>query len=245
MLKDIDLEKIPAVILCGGKATRLGPLSNSTPKSLMRVRGKTVLEHQVDFLRSEGIKKIHLLLGHLSEKIISHLDKSMKYKGDITYTTEEAPLGTAGALKNANKSLLASHFFLFNGDTLINHPLQEFLILAKNNPEAHVLSVYKNESGKEYGQVLLAADGKAVSGFVEKPSQISFPSYQNAGLCLFNKSLLDELSHFNGPEISLEKEVLPRLVGKLFALKLRAPFFDIGTPVRLKEANESQALPIN
>ena len=110
-------KQIPvAVILCGGMATRLGKLSENTPKALMTINGKTVIDIIINRLKSQQIKKIVLCAGHLHNQL---LDK-FKYSNDIKISIENHPLGTGGAIKNALEYIDGDLFFVMNGDTLSN-----------------------------------------------------------------------------------------------------------------------------
>ena len=116
-----------AVIIAGGKGTRLKPLLNSTPKILLDIENEKLIDFQIDYLHSNNINKIHFCLGFGSEEILEHLTKR---NIDYTYSLESKPLGTYGALANAKKHL-DSKFFVLYGDILTNFNIQKFDITIK------------------------------------------------------------------------------------------------------------------
>ena len=106
-----------AVLLVGGKGTRLRPLTYKIPKALLDVNGKTVLEHLLDLLKKYGIRDIILCVGYMKEKIKEYLGDGSKFGVNVTYVEEDKALGTAGPLKLAKKYLKSS-FIVSNGDEL-------------------------------------------------------------------------------------------------------------------------------
>ncbi len=114
-----------AVILAGGKGTRLLPLTKKIPKCLVKIGEKPLIEHQILFLKKNGIKEIWLLLGYLGEKVKKYLeDKDFKLK--IKFHQEEKLLGTAGALKFLEKEI-KKDFLVLSGDLMINFDLKRFI----------------------------------------------------------------------------------------------------------------------
>ena len=98
------------VILAGGLATRLGDLTRNQPKSMVKVREKPFLEHQLELLKGAGVKNVVLCIGHMGEQIESYFGDGTKHGVNIKYSVEDMPLGTAGALKKAG-NLLNGVFF--------------------------------------------------------------------------------------------------------------------------------------
>ncbi len=105
-----------AAILAGGQATRLEPVSRGQPKALARIRGKAFIDWQLERLERAGFNHIHLLLGHLAQRVVEHFSVKSQLKLRITYSIESEPLGTGGAVKNA-LAHLPEVFWVLNGDT--------------------------------------------------------------------------------------------------------------------------------
>ena len=103
---------IQVVILAGGLATRLGELTKNRPKSLLEILGKPFLAYQLEVLRANGITDIVLCIGHLGTQIQDIFGDGSQYGVHIRYSLENKPLGTAGALKNAEPLLLKNFFVL-------------------------------------------------------------------------------------------------------------------------------------
>jgi len=119
------------VILAGGYGKRLRPMTDKTPKPLLPVSGKPILFWQIKWLKHFGLKEIILCVGHLKERIIEEIGDGEKYGVNVEYAIEEKPLGTGGALKNAEKILSEEdRFLMVNGDILTDlNPLKVIDIL--------------------------------------------------------------------------------------------------------------------
>ena len=129
----IDCPRPPAVILLGGKGTRIAALHPDIPKALVPVLGRPFLEWQLDALSALGITRIHLAAGHLADRLSDWLSTALPPRFsalDITLSVEPAPLGTAGALLHALPSLTpdASTLFVLNGDTLTAERVCHFFV---------------------------------------------------------------------------------------------------------------------
>ena len=107
-----------AIILCGGLSTRLGDITKEIPKILLSIGGQTVLDHQLNLLKSVNITEVILASGHLHGtlfKSIGHQHRGLK----VLYAKEDKRLGTGGAIKNAMKYISSEPFFVLNGDILV------------------------------------------------------------------------------------------------------------------------------
>ena len=100
-----------ALILAGGFGTRLKDIIQDVPKPMAMIAGKPFLEHQIRFLKKQGITQIIIAVHHMSDKIKSYVRDGFKFGVDITYSEEDTPLGTAGAIKKAQKYLDDTHAF--------------------------------------------------------------------------------------------------------------------------------------
>ena len=227
-------KQIPvAVILCGGMATRLGKLSENTPKALMTINGKTVIDIIINRLKSQQIKKIVLCAGHLHNQL---LDK-FKYSSDIKISIENHPLGTGGAIKNALEHIDGDLFFVMNGDTLSNINYVNMWNHHLKNRKSATIAITKKT--KRYDSNVLIVEGDLVKKFYKKIgfNEITEDLYENAGTYLFSKIGIPFDSY---PEkFSLEDTTLPNLAirKELNYWLLDEPVIDIGTVDRLNYAN--------
>ena len=130
-----------AVIIAGGKGTRLKSILGRKPKILVNLEQDTLLDYQINYLRNNKIEKIHFCLGYKSQYILDYLNnKNINY----TYSIEDKPLGTYGALLNS-KEYLDEKFFVLYGDVLTNLDIQkEFKLFLKYKSDAHLILRYTN-----------------------------------------------------------------------------------------------------
>ena len=224
-----------AVILAGGKGTRLRPLTLSTPKALVDVHGKTLTEHLLDLLKKYGVTHVTLSVGYLMDKIREHFGDGAKLGVAIDYIEEGEPLGTAGPLLFL-KGRMKDSFIVSNGDELkkINIPRMYRLHRRKNALATIALTTVQDPS--QYGVARL--DGTRILEFVEKPKKSEAPSNLiNAGFYILEPEVLDMI----GPgKQMLEKDVFPKLaqMGRLRGFPFAGQWFDTGNLERLEKARK-------
>ena len=224
-----------AVILAGGKGTRLKPLTDSLPKALLDVHGRTLTEHLFDLLKKYGIREVILSVGYLKEKIKEYFGDGSKFGMSISYVEEDEPLGTAGPLKLA-KDLLTESFIVSNGDELkkINIPRMFRLHKRKNALATIALTTVNDPS--QYGVARLS--GSQILEFVEKPKKEEAPSNLiNAGFYILEPEVIDLIPKGFA---MLEKDVFPQLArqGKLRGFPFGSQWFDTGNMERYENAKK-------
>lgn len=222
---------VPAFILCGGLGTRLRKVE-ARPKAIVPVAGLPFLSYPLRLLWLQGFRQVHLLLGQGAGEI-----RALLGGPGLEFSEEREPLGTGGALGLVRERAARVNLIL-NGDSyaeaLYTDLLEEH---ARRGPEAGegvVLLALRMEDVSEYGALNLDSDGR-VTAFLEKG--LSGPGWINAGVYAAGQSFLRKLP--DGPH-SLERDVLPALAaaGRLWAVKQRFFFRDIGTPERLAAAQK-------
>ena len=222
-----------AIILCGGLATRLGNISKKIPKILLEVRGRTVLNWQLNLLKEVGVKETVLASGHLHDNLYRNVG-IYHNNMHIQYAREEKKLGTGGAIANAMKYIHSSPFFVLNGDVLLsNLSLQEMLERFHKQMMGLLLSVHVDDM-RLYGEIVSDSDGK-VTVFREKES-VCRAGYINAGVYLFNHTIANTFPKHQDA-FSIERDVFPS-VPNLYTLKTEANWIDIGVPERLAYARQ-------
>ncbi|MDN5361463.1 MAG: mannose-phosphate guanylyltransferase [Moorella sp. (in: firmicutes)] len=224
-----------AVILAGGFGTRLRSIVSEVPKGMASIAGKPFLEYQVSWLVAQGIEGIILCLGYMAEKIIEHFGDGKAFGVHITYSEENEPLGTGGALRLA-KDLLPSRFLVLNGDTIVDMPVKEMIVAHNASRAIFSIALVRVDDVAAYGEVVTDEHGR-VQAFREKGRH--GPGLINAGLYIMEKSILDAIPP--GRACSLEKEVLPRLLAEgrpIYGFVHQGYFLDIGTPENYKRAQE-------
>lgn len=205
-----------AVILAGGFGKRLRPLTDQKPKPMIEVLNVPIIEWQVKWLKKFGISEVIVCVGYMKEQIIDHIGSGIRLGVRVGYAVEEEPLGTGGALKNA-ESLLAGQnsFFMINGDILTELDPNK---LRNNGGALQSLALVPLRS--PYGVVELDQNAR-VLGFVEKPRIPD--TWINAGVYHFTPDVFGYLPE-NG---NIEVTALPALAkeGKLAAAKYDDAFW--------------------
>jgi len=159
-----------AILLVGGKGTRLAPLTNNTPKPMLKVAGKPVTEHQIVKAREAGITEIVLATSYMAEVFEPYFGDGSRFGISIAYAVEGSPLGTGGAIANAATQLdLGSDesVVIFNGDVLSGHDLQAQMSLHLNRQADVTLYLTKVDDPRAYGCVPLDSEGRVLE-FLEK-----------------------------------------------------------------------------
>jgi NDP-sugar pyrophosphorylase family protein len=224
---DSSLEGIPAVLLVGGKGTRLQSALPATPKPLAPVGDAPFLQLLVKQLRSQGIRSLVMCTGHLADQIEKEFGDGHKWDVAIDYSKESHPLGTAGAVKFAERYLKqASDFLVMNGDSFLELDFSELLRFHREHDGLISMAVRRVPDAGRFGTVQLDTKNRVV-GFCEKMGA-SVPGIVNGGVYVFKRTLMQHIP--DGPA-SLEKDVFPRLLKYgLFAFEQHGMFIDIGTP---------------
>ncbi|SJZ42487.1 D-glycero-D-manno-heptose 1,7-bisphosphate phosphatase [Enhydrobacter aerosaccus] len=212
-----------AVCLVGGRGTRLGTLTDQTPKPLLAVGGRPFLDYLIHDARRFGLNRLLLLAGYQSHEIVSRYDGKRFDSLAVDVVVEAEPAGTGGALLHA-RDRLDDSFFLLNGDSFFDF---NWLNLATADAHEHWamhVALATGIVGSRYGRVELA--GARIKGF-HPEGDSSQPI--NAGIYLARRSLLDEIKTL---PCSLEREILPKLAqeGRLLGYAARGAFIDIGVP---------------
>jgi len=202
-----------AIILVGGIGERLKPLTLETPKPLLPIKEKPIVQRCIENLKEHGIKEIILSIGYMGEKIKNYFEDGKKFGVDIKYNLEESPLGTGGAVKEIVKKFgIKEDFILVWGDNIANYNITE-LINSHNHAKNNCLitmTLTKREDVENFGVVKL--EGNKIMGFVEKPKREEAPSNLiNAGAFVVNPSVLDILPQGKS---NIERECFEKIASR-------------------------------
>src|SRR3989338_9641456 len=141
-----------AVILCGGKGTRLRPYTHSVPKSMLLLGRKPILEYTIQHLKREGFKDIVLAVGHLHEQVEEYFGDGKKFGVKIQYSVEKEELGDAGSLKNAAHLLAKDEAFLVEmGDHLTNMDYRKMAAFHEKNRPLATVGLKRMGTPLQYG----------------------------------------------------------------------------------------------
>lgn len=213
-----------AIVLAGGRGTRLRPVVSDLPKVMAPISGRPFLEFLLDRLAISGVRHVLLSVGYKASAIIDYF--GVQYAGmDLTYVTEDFPLGTGGAVRLALDSLQGDHAFVLNGDTYLDLEFCEVEALWRERKTPIIVGASVPDVSR-YGT--LRVNHGTVVGFEEKNA--SGPGVINAGAYVFSR---DQLSSFPLHQpFSLEVDYLAKTMNNhTFAFfQSRAQFIDIGIP---------------
>ena len=185
------------------------------------------LELLVLQLRSQGVRRIVMCTGHLADQIEEEFGDGRKWDVAIEYSVEMRPLGTAGALKLAERNLEQdSDFLVMNGDSFLEVDFPEFMRFHRAHGGLISIAVRRVPDAARYGSVQLGAENRVV-GFSEKSSD-SAPGLINGGVYVFNRTILESIPQ---GAASLEREIFPGSLERgVYAFEQHGMFIDIGTP---------------
>lgn len=204
-----------AVILAGGYGKRLMPLTATLPKPLVEVAGKPIIEWQILWLKGLGINSFVLLVGHLKNKLIEHMEKRAAELGvRVEYSEEPEPMGTAGALKNAKRLLSEEkEFMMLNGDNITNIHLDPLHI------NGSIASIALVPLRSTYG--IVKTEGEKVISFDEKPLIKDY--WMNAGVYMMSHEVFRYLPEKGNLENTTFTELTKE--GRLSAVKFPEAYF--------------------
>ncbi|RAY14253.1 NDP-sugar synthase [Actinomadura craniellae] len=221
-----------AILLVGGKGTRLRPLTATTPKPLLPMAGVPLLEHQLTRARAAGVRRIVFATSYRASMFTEAFGDGSRLGLEIVYVTEDEPLGTAGAIRNASAALTCGPdetVVVLNGDILSGHDLAAQISAHEKTAAEVTLHLTLVEDARRYGSVPTGPDGRVLD-FVEKSPNP--PTNQvNAGCYIFRRSVIDTIPA--GRVVSAEYETFPGLLAAGSAIMgyvEAAYWLDVGTP---------------
>lgn len=227
-----------ALILIGGEGTRLRPLTLNTLKCMVPIVDKHFFEHQFGLLKKHGINEVILSICHMPEKIKKVLGTGKKYGMKIRYAVENSPLGTGGAIKNAEKYLDDTTVIL-NGDILTDIDITKMAAFHKNKKALVTIALHQVKDPTAYG--LVETDkAQRVLKFLEKPNwaESKNNNWINAGIYIFNKKALNYMPF--GTNYSVERQFYPQILKageNVSAYKADFYWLDIGRLDKYMQAN--------
>ncbi len=220
-------EDVPVLLLVGGMGTRLRSVLSNKPKPLAPIGGISFLELLVMQIGSQGLHHLVMCTGFQASQIQQEFDDGRKWNVAIDYSEESRPLGTAGAIKLAERFVSQDpEFVVMNGDSFLELDLRRLIRFHREHSGAASIAVRRVPDAARYGTVHVDEKNRVV-GFSEKTG-IPEPGLINGGVYVFNREVLKNIA--DGPS-SLEKDVFPAVLNQgIFALEQEGMFIDIGTP---------------
>jgi mannose-1-phosphate guanylyltransferase/phosphomannomutase len=198
-----------AVVMAGGEGSRLRPLTIGRPKPMVPMVSKPVMGHILDLLVRQGITQVVVTLHFMPEAIQSYFGDGHTLDMDIQYAIEEAPLGTAGSVKNAQE-YLDEPFIIISGDAVTDIDLQKIMDFHQEKGAEATLTLYRVPNPLEYGVIITDAEAR-ITQFFEKPSWGEVISDTvNTGIYVIDPSVLDLIEE--GVPTDWSKDVFPKLL---------------------------------
>lgn len=227
-----------AVVLVGGFGTRLRPLTLTTPKPMLPVGHRPIVENLVRMLSVAGVDEVVLGLGFKPEPFVAAFPDGTCAGVRLHYAVEPEPLDTAGAIRFAAEHAgIDDTFVVVNGDVLCDLDVASLIAFHRATGAEATLHLTPVDDPSAYGVVALASDGR-VERFVEKPAPGTAPSNLiNAGTYVLEPSVLGRIP--TGRKVSIERETFPAIVadGRLFAMSTDDYWIDTGRPEPYLRAN--------
>ncbi len=222
---------LQAVIMAGGKGTRLYPLTEQTPKPMLPVGDKPLLEIIISQLRDSGIKRVNVSTHHQREKIESHFGDGREFGVDLSYVTEDRPLGTAGCLGLIEAPTETT--LVINGDILTQVNFQAMLQFHRAQQADLTVAVRQYDVQVPFG--VIESDGVMVRGVTEKPV---FNFFVNAGIYLLEPSVYRLLAPGERTDMTDLIQQLLREERRVASFPIREGWLDIGQPADYEQAQE-------
>ncbi|MDF3284821.1 MULTISPECIES: sugar phosphate nucleotidyltransferase [Gordonia] len=223
------MSDVQAVVLVGGKGTRLRPLTLSAPKPMLPTAGLPFLTHLLSRIRKAGIRDVVLGTSFKAHVFSEYYGDGSKLDLNMRYVTEEEPLGTGGGIRNVLPELTASTIVVFNGDVLGGTDVRHVVATHRESDADVTLHLVRVSDPRAFGSVPTDETGR-VTAFLEKTQDP--PTDQiNAGTYVFRRSVIEDIPA--GREVSVEREVFPGLLAEgrhIHAYVDHAYWRDMGTP---------------
>jgi len=224
-----------AIILAGGLGERLRPLTEHTPKPLLPIKGKPIMQYAIENLKRHGIKDITLAISYHADKIREYFEIGQKLGVNISYSIESSPLGTGGAVKQAADGI-HEPFILIWGDNLADYNITELVKAYERQKAMITMTLTAREDVENFGVAKL--DGDKIGYFVEKPRREEAPSNLiNAGCFIIHP---DALAILPDGKSNIERECfeIQARKGVVSAYNHLGQWFPTDTLEKYKKADE-------
>ncbi|ETR72793.1 MAG: hypothetical protein OMM_01435 [Candidatus Magnetoglobus multicellularis str. Araruama] len=222
-----------AVILAGGKGTRISSIFPDIPKSMIPFQGKPLMQHQIEQLKSYDIRTIHMCLGYLSDSITDHFGSGIKYGVELDYEIETTPQGTAGSLYLL-KDRLTKDFLVINGDIIFNVNLYNLFDYHRQKAGIATLTTHINPNPLDSDLVETNKDDKVTNIHIRPhASDLDTSFYANAGISIFTPKLFDYVQP--NKKQNIEKHLVSAMIKDnqpIFAYQTDEYIHDTGTVER-------------
>ncbi|MBI5701097.1 NDP-sugar synthase [Candidatus Saganbacteria bacterium] len=232
-----------AVIIAGGLGTRLRPLTYNTPKPIVPVANRAFVIHQIEHLKRHGVSEIILNLHYLPDAIKQVLGDGSQFGVKLFYSIESDPLGTAGAVKNAEEYFGSDLLIVFNGDVLTDLNISKMVDFHRQKKAKATIALTPVEDPTAYGLVLTGEDSR-VKEFLEKPNWERLEGIAkfeiNAGTYVIDPKVFKDVP--KNTRYMFEHDLFPKLLmdrERVFGYSSASFWLDIGNIAKYKHAHEA------
>ena len=221
---------IDAIIMAGGRGERLRPHTDTLPKPLLKIGEKTIIEHNIDLLRSFGIRNFFISVRYLGNLIESHIGNGSNRGVEIEYIHEDKPLGTIGSVSSIKK-FDQKYVLVINSDILTNLDYEDFFLdFINQNADFSVVTIpYKID----IPYAVLETSNNSILSFKEKPS---YTYYSNGGIYLIKRELLNKIPQNTFYNTTDLMENLIKTGFNVISFPMRQYWLDIGRPEDFEKA---------
>ncbi len=224
-----------AVILAGGKGTRLGPLTASLPKPLVMIGEKPVLEHQILLLKRYGLTDIIILTGHLGDQIAAYVGDGSRWGVSAICMQEQEPQGTAGALRMLSNDI-AEDFLLLSGDVMVHFDVKRFVDAHFSKKDSVVTAMIRETSSPLHSDLVCVSETMRVTNMFLRPHPegITQTNLGIASVYILSPRFFDFIPQEG--KCDIEKDVFPCILqagASLYGYHTKEYIRDMGTPDRL------------
>lgn len=226
-----------AVIMAGGKGTRIASINAEVPKPMIGIDGKPILQYQIECLARQGITDILLVIGYLGRIIEEYFGDGNAFGVQISYIWEETPLGTAGALYYLKNNITAD-FLLMNGDSIFDVDIGRFRKAHVKNGGLVTILTHPNDHPYDSGVIIADENGVVIKWLTREEERGWYKNRVNAGLHIISPELLERFECLEKKD--LDRDILKPLIAEHNLYIYDSPEYvkDMGTPDRYYSVTE-------
>lgn len=232
LTKQDTILPLSAILMAGGKGERLRPLTLSTPKPLLQIDGRSIIDYNIRNLAKAGIKDVSVTTRYLAEQIEEHFAKPV-FGIDVRCVREEKPMGTIGSAALVKRNSDFSDTLVMNSDLLTNVSLEDMYLRHKEERADVTIAAIPYTVSVPYA--ILATEGERITALCEKPT---YSHFANAGIYIFSNRILDTLptdTHTDATDL-IEQAIADN--SKVIYYPLNGTWIDIGSPADFRHAEE-------